>query len=166
MLMRLLTLRLSRALLAAGSSPQATIEWIKDKQVMPRVGESFSEDGFITTSFLTFLPTMDDNGKLLSCRATNAQFPNVALEDGFVMDVHCACRGVRERESDCVSAKTLLFILDAPFLSLAMGTNSPSVDIVEGSNITIYMECQIQASTTLAFERSNTRTRGTQRSTR
>ena len=91
-----------------GSSPQATIEWIKDKQLMPRVGESFSEDGFITTSFITFVPTMDDNSKLLSCKATNPQFPEVSLEDGFIMNVHCK-RNVFERNATTCACKITVF---------------------------------------------------------
>lgn len=82
-----------------GSSPQATIEWVKDKMALPKVAESFSEDGFVTTSFITLLPSMEDHGKLLACRARNSQFPGLLLEDGFVMNVHCKQKNERKRKT-------------------------------------------------------------------
>lgn len=56
---------------------------------MDEIAESISDDGFVTTSFLTFVPSVDDDGKYLSCSATNPQIPDFKLEDGWVMNVKC-----------------------------------------------------------------------------
>lgn len=56
---------------------------------MEHIGESTSDDGSVTTSFLAFVPSVEDNGKSLSCSATNPQFPEFRLEDGWTITVLC-----------------------------------------------------------------------------
>lgn len=51
----------------------------------------FSETSNITLSVLTFTPTMEDDGKYLTCRAENPIVPESAIEDRWRLNVHCKC---------------------------------------------------------------------------
>ncbi|KAJ8966725.1 hypothetical protein NQ314_003342, partial [Rhamnusium bicolor] len=58
-----------------GSRPPAKITWIMDgKDLKPpkyNTSQSDTEDGNSTTSILSFVPTRQDNGRSLTCRASN-----------------------------------------------------------------------------------------------
>lgn len=43
----------------------------------------------VTSSEMTFVPTTDDNGKSITCRAENPQVPKMALEEYFILKVVC-----------------------------------------------------------------------------
>jgi hypothetical protein len=49
----------------------------------------FSEAGNQSLSVLTFIPTVDDDGKYLTCRAENPYIPDSAIEDKWRLVVHC-----------------------------------------------------------------------------
>ncbi|RWS12880.1 nephrin-like protein, partial [Dinothrombium tinctorium] len=70
-----------------GSKPAAMISWWKGSKRMDNVLNSISSDGNVTKSKLIFIPTTEDNGKHISCRAQNANL-NRAIEDGITLDVH------------------------------------------------------------------------------
>lgn len=74
---------------SSGSRPPAKIMWWKGNSAMEHIGESTSDDGSVTTNFLAFVPSVEDNGKSLSCSATNPQFPQFQLKDGWNMNVLC-----------------------------------------------------------------------------
>lgn len=40
-------------------------------------------------SVLTYTPTVDDDGKFLTCKAENMFIPNSAIEDKWRLVVHC-----------------------------------------------------------------------------
>ena len=44
---------------------------------------------FVSTAILRYIPTAEDNGKFLSCRAVNEYFPVRPKEDGYTLDVKC-----------------------------------------------------------------------------
>lgn len=74
---------------SSGSRPPAKITWWKGESMLENAGESTSDDGSVTTNFLTLVPSVDDNGKYLSCSATNLQFPDFELHDGWTLNILC-----------------------------------------------------------------------------
>ncbi|RWS15129.1 hemicentin-2-like protein, partial [Dinothrombium tinctorium] len=106
---------------SSGSRPPAKLAWFKDGVQLPSVGESTSDDGSVTTNFLTLVPSLDDNNKQLLCSAQNPRFPTATMEDSFVLKVHFG-----------------------PILSLALGASIQHQEILEGSDV--FFECNIQAN--------------------
>lgn len=43
----------------------------------------------VTTSEMTFVPTTDDNGKLITCRAENPLVPTMTVEAHWILEVVC-----------------------------------------------------------------------------
>ncbi|RWS12925.1 cell adhesion molecule 4-like protein [Dinothrombium tinctorium] len=74
---------------STGSKPPANIKWYIGKNELDNLGESVSEDGSVTTSFLSFVPSIEDNGKRLSCIAINSKYPDARVEDGFIVQIKC-----------------------------------------------------------------------------
>ncbi|XP_076336269.1 nephrin-like [Tachypleus tridentatus] len=64
-----------------GSRPAVKITWWKCKKQLQHTRESIHRVG-VSTSMLTFVPSVDDNGKFLICRAENPLISNSILEDG------------------------------------------------------------------------------------
>ncbi|XP_067138004.1 neural cell adhesion molecule 2-like isoform X2 [Centruroides vittatus] len=106
---------------STGSRPPAHLSWWKDGKKLESYKESVSDDGNITTSLLTFTPSVDDNGKSLSCRADHPSLPNSGIADRWLLNVHYA-----------------------PILNLALGANILRSKIKEGSDV--YFECNIKAN--------------------
>lgn len=67
----------------------APVNWRKNEKLLEHYSESTSDDGAVTTNFLTFVPSKEDNDKLLACTAINEQFSNFRIEDTLHLDVHC-----------------------------------------------------------------------------
>ena len=74
---------------SSGSRPPAKITWKKNQKLLEHYSESTSDDGTVTTNFLTFVPTKEDNGIILACTAFNPQFSDFKIEDTLHLDVHC-----------------------------------------------------------------------------
>ncbi|RWS23316.1 Nephrin-like protein, partial [Leptotrombidium deliense] len=106
---------------STGSKPPANIKWYIGTKVLENLGESVSEDGSVTTSFLSYVPSIEDNGKRLSCVAANVKYPGINVDDGFVVHIKYS-----------------------PAVSLVMGASVQREQIVEGSDI--LFECNIQAN--------------------
>ncbi|OXA61210.1 Protein turtle [Folsomia candida] len=73
---------------STGARPPSVITWLKGSTRLKHHKETTSSDGNVTTSRLTFIPTMEDMGKTLICQAENPQIPGSTIEDGFKMDIH------------------------------------------------------------------------------
>ncbi|XP_015788214.1 hemicentin-1 isoform X2 [Tetranychus urticae] len=106
---------------STGSKPSAHIKWTIGSNLLDGLGESTSDDGSVTTSFLSFVPSIDDNGKRLTCTAWNPMFNGDSLQD-----------------------EMLLNISYVPIVYLAMGVSSRNEKILAGSDI--FFECNIQAN--------------------
>ncbi|RWS00059.1 protein turtle B-like protein [Dinothrombium tinctorium] len=71
-----------------GSKPSADVFWFNDRQQLVS-SQTTSEDGFVTTSFVSFMPSIEDNGKNLTCVAINNQIPDFNLNDSITMEIEC-----------------------------------------------------------------------------
>lgn len=58
------------------------------------ISQQVSADGNLTTSVLTYVPTVDDEGKVLSCRVEHPLLLRSALEQGWRLTVHCKTRSL------------------------------------------------------------------------
>uniref|UniRef100_A0A1B6DTE2 Ig-like domain-containing protein n=1 Tax=Clastoptera arizonana TaxID=38151 RepID=A0A1B6DTE2_9HEMI len=105
-----------------GSRPRAHITWWKDNKKLSQFSEIYSEDGNITTSTLTFTPTLLDHDKMLTCRAENDRVSAGEVEED--------------------SWKLNVYFL--PVLQLDLGSNMNPNDIEEGDDV--YFECKMHAN--------------------
>lgn len=73
-----------------GSRPRAILSWWLDgKKIGAGTTDTVSDGGNLTVSTLHLVPTPNDDGKILSCRAENPAVPNSAIEDEWTIRVHC-----------------------------------------------------------------------------
>lgn len=70
-----------------GSRPPALITWwIGSRQLLNSTEVAYDKT---TISKLIYVPTIDDHGRVLSCRATNPVMNGNILEDHRVLNIHC-----------------------------------------------------------------------------
>ena len=74
---------------SSGSRPRAVITWWKGSDKVMTDNEVISDNGNLTLSTLSFVPTPEDNGKKFTCTAENPSLPNSLLEDFRIITVHC-----------------------------------------------------------------------------
>nr|XP_046911840.1 uncharacterized protein LOC124492875 [Dermatophagoides farinae] len=108
-----------------GARPPALLSWWKQSQRLEHavteeigVGNSISNRTFST---IQFVPTINDNGKVLSCRADHPVLPDSSLEDSWILNV-----------------------LFKPKLTISFGATIQHDNIHERSNVSI--ECHVSAN--------------------
>lgn len=81
-----------------GAKPPALLSWWKSSQriehavteeIITVVGASGLEVMNRTVSTIQFVPSLLDNGKVLSCRADHSVLSDSSLEDSWVLNVLC-----------------------------------------------------------------------------
>ncbi|XP_076371135.1 protein turtle-like isoform X2 [Tachypleus tridentatus] len=104
-----------------GSRPPANITWWLGTQKLSTAVEIVKDGGNRTVSNLVFIPTSEDNGKYLFCRAENRKMPGISKTDGLTLNVHYA-----------------------PILFIYLNTTQNPDKLYEGNNI--YFECKFQSN--------------------
>ncbi|XP_065168056.1 neural cell adhesion molecule 2 [Atheta coriaria] len=104
---------------SAGSRPPAIITWYKGKRQLRRTKEETRENA--TISELSFVPTTEDDGKSITCRAENPNVTGLFLETSWKINV-----------------------VYPPIVSLRLGSTLNPDDIKEGDDV--YFECHIKAN--------------------
>ncbi|CRK87505.1 CLUMA_CG001306, isoform A [Clunio marinus] len=102
-----------------GSRPDAIITWLKGKKSLKRTREYNKNNQ--TTSILNFVPSIEDNGKTLTCHSENPNVAGMFIEDNWNMSVFYP-----------------------PVISLQLGSKLQAGDIKEGDDV--YFECKIDAN--------------------
>ena len=74
---------------STGSKPAAIINWYIGDSLLNGLGSSTSEDGSVTTSFLSFQPNTHHHAKKLTCVTYNPSIRQFILQDGFILHVQC-----------------------------------------------------------------------------
>ncbi|CAL1275094.1 unnamed protein product [Larinioides sclopetarius] len=108
---------------ARGSRPPAiTRWWFGGNKIISGFSEEVDEEnGNITTNTLQFVPTPEDDGKPLTCKAANPAIPKTTIETTLNLNIH--------------------FI---PVLNLTVNGSSKDMDITEDSYV--HLECFISAN--------------------
>ncbi|XP_074042436.1 sidestep II transmembrane protein, partial [Leptinotarsa decemlineata] len=104
---------------SAGSRPSAIITWYKGKRQLRRTKEETREN--VTISELSFVPTTEDDGKSITCRAENPNVTGLFLETSWKIDV-----------------------VYPPIVTLCLGSTLNADDIKEGDDV--YFECHVTAN--------------------
>ncbi|KAF8777075.1 Kin of IRRE-like protein 2 like protein [Argiope bruennichi] len=106
---------------STGSRPRAVMTWWKGSQKIQTGNEVISDNGNLTLSTLSFVPTAEDHGKKFTCTAKNPSLPDSLIEDTRTITVHYI-----------------------PELRLALGASIQHTAIKEGSDV--YFDCNIRAN--------------------
>ncbi|XP_072933883.1 uncharacterized protein [Epargyreus clarus] len=106
---------------AVGARPKPTMSWWKGGTRLKSVRETTSTDGNVTNSILTFVPAIEDAGRVISCRAVQPTLPHSTHEDGWKMEIQ-----------------------HLPVVKLELGANLDASKVVEGSDV--YLDCRVKAN--------------------
>ncbi|XP_022240840.1 hemicentin-1-like [Limulus polyphemus] len=73
---------------AVGSRPAAVITWWSGETRLKNTKASVSVDGNVTTSYLAFCPSSEDDGKTIICRAENPFIADSAVQEEKILTVY------------------------------------------------------------------------------
>ncbi|ALC39700.1 CG42313 [Drosophila busckii] len=104
---------------SSGSRPAAIITWYKGKRQLRRTKDDISKNS--TRSELSFVPTTDDDGKSITCRAENPNVNGLYLETMWKLNV-----------------------VYPPLVELHLGSTLAPDDIKEGDDV--YFECHVHSN--------------------
>ncbi|XP_076329176.1 synaptogenesis protein syg-2-like isoform X1 [Tachypleus tridentatus] len=104
-----------------GSFPPAEVSWWLEGQKLKRFQKSLTDNTGLTSSYVTFTPRSDDNGKNLTCRVKNPRSSEIALEDNRKLNV-----------------------LYKPKLTLTLRNSNGNHRIKEGT--CVYLDCRVIAN--------------------
>ncbi|KAJ0182176.1 hypothetical protein K1T71_002898 [Dendrolimus kikuchii] len=104
---------------SAGSRPPAVITWYKGKRQLKRITEELRDN--MTVSVMSFVPTLDDDGKPITCRAENPNVTSLTMETSWTINV-----------------------VYPPVVRLRLGSSLAAGDIKEGDDV--YFECHVRAN--------------------
>ncbi|XP_063702814.1 hemicentin-2-like [Culicoides brevitarsis] len=105
--------------ISTGSRPNAIITWWKGKRQLRRTKDDILNN--TTRSELSFVPTTEDDGKSITCRAENPTVNGLFMETSWKLDV-----------------------VYPPLVTLRLGSTLSPDDIKEGDDV--YFECHVQAN--------------------
>ncbi|KAG5673612.1 hypothetical protein PVAND_003641 [Polypedilum vanderplanki] len=108
----------------AGARPIPQIIWMKGSQIMQGASQTTSANGNITTSDIVYLPTPEDNGKIIACSVPveeKSNAPSLSIKDTRTLDIK-----------------------HAPIVSLSLGSNLDPKNLAKGTDV--YLECRIEAN--------------------
>ncbi|XP_034941261.1 neural cell adhesion molecule 1-like isoform X2 [Chelonus insularis] len=106
---------------AVGSRPEAVISWWKNNKQITEMVQNYPAENNQSISILEFVPSIEDDGKYLTCRAENPLISDSTLEDKWRLDVQYQ-----------------------PVVTLRMGVTLNPDDIKEGDDV--YFECMVEAN--------------------
>ncbi|XP_013178678.1 PREDICTED: protein turtle homolog A-like [Papilio xuthus] len=104
-----------------GARPAPTVSWWKGANKMNSVTQTTTLDGNITSSVLTFVPSVEDSGRALSCRVVQPTLVHSTREDGWKLEIQYL-----------------------PAVKLSVGANINAEKVVEGSDV--YLDCRVRAN--------------------
>ncbi|CAH4037542.1 unnamed protein product [Pieris brassicae] len=105
---------------AVGARPHPTISWWKGATRLHTIREKISPDGNVTSSILSIIPTVEDSGRIISCRSVQQNLKHSVREDGWKMEIQ-----------------------HVPIPKLKLGANLDPDNIMEGSDV--YLDCDVRA---------------------
>lgn len=105
-----------------------------------------SANGNITTSDIVYLPTPEDNGKVIACSVPveeKINAPTLSIKDTRILDIK------REHPFQPSTPFQINYLAifsssDAPIVTLSLGSNLDPKNLVKGTDV--YLECRIQAN--------------------
>ncbi|XP_052743181.1 uncharacterized protein LOC112053108 [Bicyclus anynana] len=106
---------------AVGARPKPSISWWKGGTRLKSIRETTSSDGNVTSSILTLVPSIEDAGRVLSCRAVQPTLSHSTHEDGWKLEIQ-----------------------HLPVVKLELGANLDADKVVEGSDV--YLDCMVRAN--------------------
>ncbi|XP_053984957.1 synaptogenesis protein syg-2-like isoform X2 [Hylaeus volcanicus] len=104
-----------------GSRPKVVITWWMGNQEIEKMAQNYELENNETLSVLSFVPSIDDDGKYLTCRAENPLIRDSELEDKWRLDVQYK-----------------------PVVTLKMGKTLNPDNIKEGDDV--YFDCSVRAN--------------------